>query len=112
MTDEPKPEDDMSRSLNTTKLREVVGSEHNQAESREVTIHTRAQQRLADDMDRAEELDGEIAKDQDYAARTRSNIADLQRLLAQTEANIKDAEAERQACLVSVHNLRVAGITI
>lgn len=98
--------------LNTTKLREVVSTATNEQESREVTIHTRAEQRLLADTERASELDGEIADDEDYALRLRNQLVEIQRLLTQTEANIGKRKAERQACLESAHTLRTAGISL
>lgn len=102
----------MANSSQATKLREIIGADQNQSESREVVIHTKAQQRLADDLERASELDGEINRDKDYALRMRNNRAEIDRLIAQTEANIKNAEAERKSCLDSVHSLRTDGISI
>lgn len=101
-----------TRSLDTTRLREVTGAAQNRAESKEVTIHTRAQQRLAADDERATELDGQIAQDEDYALRLRSQLVEMQRLLTQTEENIRNAKIERQACLESGHYLRSAGIAL
>jgi len=101
-----------SGALNTQRLREVVSTATNEQESREVTIHTKAEQRLQADTDRASELDGEIAEDEDYALRLRNQLLEIQRLLDQTETNIGKRRAERTACLESVHSLRLSGINL
>lgn len=98
--------------LKTGQLREVVETAQNQAESREVEIHTRAQQRLLADRSRAEELTGQIADDEDYALRLRNQITEMQRLLTQTEDNIRDAKVEKQSCLDSAHTLESKGISV
>jgi hypothetical protein len=112
MTDDPTIEEAMTQALNTAKLREVTATATNRQESREVEIHTRAEQRLQLDTDRASELDGEIADDEDYALRLRNQMVEMQRLLTQTEANILKRKAEREACLESAHTLRKAGIAL
>jgi hypothetical protein len=105
-------QEDTMKVLNTARLHEVIGSEQNQAESQEIEVHTRNQQRLLADTERAEELDAQIAKDEDYARRLTAQIADMQKLLDQCNLNVSSARIERQSCLASQHSLRVAGVSL
>lgn len=101
----------MRRSLNTAHLTAVADNETTRQANANVTIHTRAQQRLIADSDRVTELDDEIASDTDYAQRLRTQLAEMHRLLEQTEKNIADDKIERDAALQSIHSLRQAGIS-